>query len=274
MSLNLITDLSRHFRALEADVMKAAAATLNSTVFEARDKVISTSKRTFDRPKDWSTSKAWVFTKAKSSDGARMFAELRAKPEQAKVLQYQIDGGIRHKGDPGATRYDVPVGVDAAHTDAFGGIARGALKKVAKAAAKEKRDRRTIAGRRAAVRGQRLTATSEAQRSRAALRLKPLKWGNKSANEPGTFFAKIGDTRGYWTRPGRSLATSIRRKGLRSVQPRGDNKPRLILAFADHAKYRKRLKFADVMQRARLAKMSTANFARELARVQSRSTSP
>ncbi|MBY5446586.1 hypothetical protein HFO93_24550 [Rhizobium leguminosarum] len=58
MSISLITDLSRHFRALEADVIKAAAATLNSTVFEARDKIISTSKRTFDRPKEWSTSKA------------------------------------------------------------------------------------------------------------------------------------------------------------------------------------------------------------------------
>jgi hypothetical protein len=197
-----------------------------------------------------------------------MFAELRAKPEQSKVLHYKIDGGIRRKGDPGATRYDVPVGADAAHTDAFGGIARGALKKVAKVAAKEKKDRRTVAGRRAALRGQRLTATSDTQRARVALRLKPLKWVNKSANEPGTFFAKIGDTRGYWTRPGRSLATSIRRKGLRSVQPRGDNKPKLLLAFADHAKYRKRLKFAEVVQRARLSKMSTSNFSRELARVQ------
>ncbi|MBY3224813.1 hypothetical protein [Rhizobium laguerreae] len=72
MSISLITDLSRHFRALEADVIKAAAATLNSTVFEARDKIISTSKRTFDRPKEWSTSKAWLFTKARPADGARM----------------------------------------------------------------------------------------------------------------------------------------------------------------------------------------------------------
>ncbi|QND41849.1 hypothetical protein HB770_04210 [Rhizobium leguminosarum bv. viciae] len=145
MSMSLITDLSRHFRAFEADIMKAAAATLNSTVYEAREKIIQTSKRTFDRPKEWSTSKAYLFTKAKPADGARMFGELRAKPEQAKVLHYQIDGGIRRKGDPGATRYDVPVGADAAHTDAFGGIARGALKKVAKVAAKEKKDRRTVA---------------------------------------------------------------------------------------------------------------------------------
>ncbi|MBY5720680.1 hypothetical protein HFO33_29535 [Rhizobium leguminosarum] len=155
MSISLITDLSRHFRALEADVMNAAAATLNSTVFEARDKVIATSKRTFDRPKDWSTSKAWLFTKAKPADGARMFAELRAKPDQSKVVRYQIDGGLRRKGDPGATRYDVPVGAAAAHTDAFGGFARGALKKVAKVAPKDKKGRRTVAGRRAALRGQR-----------------------------------------------------------------------------------------------------------------------
>ncbi|NEK52218.1 hypothetical protein GUK36_22595 [Rhizobium leguminosarum] len=57
------------------------------------------------------------------------------------------------------------------------------------------------------------------------------------------------------------------------MQPLGDNKPKLILAFADHAKYRKRLKFAEVMRRACRAKMSTPNFGRELARVQRR-TSP
>ncbi|MBY5446587.1 hypothetical protein HFO93_24555 [Rhizobium leguminosarum] len=201
-------------------------------------------------------------------------AELRAKPEQAKVLHYEVDGGIRRKGDPGATRYDVPVGANAAHTDQFGGIAKGALKKVAKVAGKEKKDRKTATGRRAALRGQRLAATSEKQRSRVALRLKPLKWITKSGNEPGTFVGKIGDTRGYWTRPGRSFAAPVRRKGLRSVQSRGDNKPKLILAFADHANYRKRLKFADVVARARLAKMSTSNFSRELARVQARRTSP
>jgi len=272
MAVDVFTDLSRHFRALEADIVRAAAGTLNSAMFDARAQIIDNSKRTFDRPKDWTTSRAWVFTQAKHQDGPRMFAELRAKPEQAKVLGYQIDGGERRKGDPGATRYDVPVGADVAHTDQFGGIARGALKKAAKIAAKEKKDRTTLKARRVALRAQRIAATSDKQRARVGMRLQPLKWIAKSRGAAGTFFGTVGGVRGYWARPERSPAAPSRRKGLQSVRSIGTLK--LVIAFADKAKYHKKLKFADVMLRETRSKMNAANFARELARVQARRSSP
>ncbi|MCD4659439.1 MULTISPECIES: hypothetical protein [Agrobacterium] len=272
MAIDVVTDLARHFRAMEADIMRAAAGVLNSAAFEARAQIIDASKRTFDRPRDWTTSKAWSFTKAKHQDGARMFAELKAKPEQAKILGYQIDGGIRRKGDPGATRYDVPVGADAPNTDRFGGIARGSLKKIGKAAAKERKDRSNLKARRVALRAQRIAATSDKQRARVGMRLQPLKWSAKSGNTPGTFFGTVGGMRGYWARPERTLAAPTRRKGLQSVRTLGDLK--LVLAFADRAKYKKKLKFEVVMQRASRSKMSSANFARELARVQARRSNP
>ncbi len=272
MAIDVVTDLARHFRAMEADIMRAAAGVLNSAMFDARAQIIDNSKRTFDRPKDWTTSKAWLFTKAKHQDGARMFAELKAKPEQAKVLGYQIEGGDRRKGDPGATRYDVPVGANAANTDQFGGIARGTLKKVAKAAAKEKKDRTTLKARRVALRAQRIAATSDKQRDRVGMRLQPLKWVAKSKSAPGTFFATVGGVRGYWARPERTPAAPRRRKGLQSVRTMGNLK--LVLAFADKAKYEKKLKFQDVMLRTSRTKMSSSNFARELARVQARRSSP
>lgn len=267
MTVTILTDLRRTFGGLEADINKAAAATLNATVFAARTGVIDGSKRTFDRPRDWSTSKAWLFTKAMPADGPRMFAELKAKPEQAKVLSLQIDGGVRKKGDPGATRYDVPVGADDTRTDAFGGLARGALKALGKMAKKERVARAALAPRRAAVRTLRNAAPSEKARVRVAKRLQPLKWVVKSKNEPGIFVGTVGGVRGYWTRPARSLAAGTRTKGVRTVLPRGDNRPELLLAFADQAKYRPKLKYQDLVTRAQRTKMTSAQFASELARI-------
>lgn len=264
-----LTSLRRQFAAVEADLMKAAAATLTSAAFEGRRNVISESRRVFDRPREWTVDKAWQVDKAKPADGARMVAVLRAKPQQAQVLQYQIDGGIRRKGDVGATRYDVPVGASTENTDQFGGIKKGSLKKIAKAAKSEKTKRLTLAGRRAAVRALRNTATTDKARVRAGLRLKPLKWVVKSGNEAGTFFGVIDGVRGYWERPGRSVAAPIRRKGVRSVEPRGNNKPKLLLAFSDQARYRKRLKFDETMERAQTARLTSASFGRELERIQS-----
>lgn len=107
VSFDIISNLKKTFGAIETDIRNAAAATLNATVFAARTEIVAESRRVFDRPKDWSTKNAWLFTKAKASDGAAMFSELKAKPQQAAILRYQIDGGVRRKGDPGATRYDV-----------------------------------------------------------------------------------------------------------------------------------------------------------------------
>jgi len=274
MSLRIVTDLQRQFGAVERDINKALAGTLNATVFEARSGIIRDSKRQFDRPRPWSTDKAWLFDKAKPADGARMFAALKAKPDQAEVLKYQIDGGIRRKGDVGATRYDVPVGADPANIDQFGGIARGVLKKTAKAAKAEKVKRLQLATRRAATRVLRNAATTDKVRARIAMRLQPMKWVVKSKNEPGTFFGTVGGVRGYWQRSARSLAQGPRRKGTKTVLPRGDNRPKLLLAFADQAKYQKRLKYQVAMERAMAAKMNSAQFGRELARIQAARSTP
>lgn len=263
-----LTSLRRQFAATEAHIMKALAATLTSTAFEARRGFVSDARRVFDRPREWTVERAGVVEKAKATDGARMSATFRIKPEQAKVLQYQIDGGVRRKGNVGATRYDVPVGASPENTDAYGGIKRGSLKKIAKAAKAEKGKRLTLAGRRAAVRALRSTATTEKARTRAGLRLKPLKWVTKSGNAPGTFFGVVDGVRGYWERPGRSLAAPVRRKGVLTVEPRGDNRPKLLLAFSDQARYRKKLKFQETMERAQASRLTSASFGRELARVQ------
>lgn len=269
-----LASLRRQFAAVESDLMKAAAATLTAAAFEGRRGIIAELRRVFDRPREWTVDRAWLVDKAKPADGARMFAVLKAKPEQAKVLQYQIDGGIRRKGDPGATKHDVPVGAAPEHTDQFGGIKKGSLKKIAKAAKSEKGKRLTLAGRRAAVRALRNDATTEKARARAGLRLKPLKWVTKSGNEPGTFFGTIDGVRGYWERPGRSLAAPVRRKGVRTVEPRGNNRPKLLLAFSDQARYRKRLKFLETMESARASRLTSADFGRELARIQSARSGP
>ncbi|ARQ56903.1 hypothetical protein Kim5_CH00795 [Rhizobium sp. Kim5] len=203
-----------------------------------------------------------------------MFAALKAKPEQAKVLQYQIDGGVRKKGDPGATRFDVPVGAAPQNVDQFGGIARGVLKKTAKTAKTEKGKRLTLAGRRAAARALRNAATDEISRNRSSLKLKPLKWVVKSQNAAGTFFGVVNGTRGYWERPERSLAAVNRRKGVRSVEPRGNNRPKLLLTFADKAKYKKVLKFSKVMLRTSTASLTSSNFSRELTRILSARSTP
>lgn len=273
MTVTVLTDLRRTFGALEKDIDKAAAATLNATLFDARAGIIREAKRTFDRPRDWSTDKAFLFDKAKAADGAGMSATLRAKPQQAKVLALQIDGGVRKKGDVGATPYDVAVGASPENTDQYGGIARGVMKRLGKAMKKEKTARKALAPRRAAVRMLRNAATTEVARQRTAKRLQPLKWVAKSKNEPGMFSATIGGTRGIWQRPERTLAAGARQKGVRTVLPRGDNRPRLLLAFSDQARYQKKLKYQETMLRSQARKLNTASFGRELARIQqSRST--
>lgn len=274
MSFEVLTNLSRTFHALETDIIKAAAGTLNATVFAARAETIAESRRVFDRPRDWSTKDAWLFTKAKPSDGANMFAELRAKQKQAGILHYQIEGGTRRKGDPGATRFDVPVGAEAANTDAFGGIARGTLKRAASAARKEKKSRATLAARRNAARAQLAAASTRTEKQRIARRIATMKWVKRSKNAGGSFFGTIDGVRGYWQRPERSVAVSPRRSGVRTVIPQGRNKPRLLLAFADRAEYRPLFRYNDVISRVTQTHMTSAAFARELARVQSSQPSP
>lgn len=139
---------------------------------------------------------------------------------------------------------------------------------------KKKKSRATLAARRNAARAQLAAASTRAEKQRIARRLASMKWVHRSKNAGGSFFGTIKGIRGYWQRPERSLAVAPRRNGVSTVIPKGRNKPRLLLAFANRAEYRPLFRYNDTINRVTAANLTSAAFARELARVQSRRPTP
>lgn len=147
--------------------------------------------------------------------------------------------------------------------------------RIARKARAEKTARAKLAARRHNARLQLSAAPTTAAKKRIATRMQALRWVKRSDNKPGVFFGSIGGVRGYWSRPERSVAIGPRRKGVRTVVPRGRNTPKLILAFADRAVYRRPpLAYNETMLRVQEATMTSTTFGRELARIQSRRSRP
>lgn len=239
---------------------KAAAGFLNGVAFEARKQLIKHNSEAFDRPVKF-TDRAWVVDKAKPADGDEMVATVRAQPEQAAYLQYQIFGGERGAGDPGAGKWDV-----FAHSDRLtraGGVDKRYLKRLSQRNKDERKARKDLRSKRIAVRAQRQSGQHGP--------FQDFSWVKASKNKPGVFFGEVGGLRGYWERPRRTKAAKKRRVGVISVKPRGSARPKLLFAMKDAVSYKPRYKYDLQVQKAMRSAATGAAFRRELSRSMSKS---
>ena len=171
---------------------RAAAELLNKAAFGIRRELITYTETIFDKPNAY-TKAAWVVDKAKSTDGPKMFAAVKARPKQAEYLRFQIFGGERHKGDAGSGPYDLFA--YSAKVTQYGGVDRKYLKQLSKRAKTER-------GKRAALRAQRAALGPDATPKQR----KAVKWITASRNQPGIFFGEVYGLKGYWQRPERYRA--------------------------------------------------------------------
>lgn len=234
---------------------KAAAGWLNGNAFESRKQLIAHNKEAFDHPVPF-TNRAWVVDKARPADGDRMEATVRAQPEQAAYLQYQIFGGERGAGDPGSGKWDVFA--HASKLTRAGGVDRGHLKRTAKRNRDEKEARASLRAKRVAVRAQRRTGMQGA--------FQDFSWVTASRNRPGVFFGEVGGLKGYWERPRRTKAARKRQVGVISVRPRGNNRPKLLVAMKDTVHYKPRYRYELQIQKAMRTAGTRAAFNKELTR--------
>lgn len=251
------------FRALERgldDVAKkalpkAAAGYLNGLAFAARDQLVKHGHTAFDRPVKF-TDRAWVVDKAKPGERGAMVATVKALPAQSAYLQYQIFGGQREAGDPGAGEWDVFAYSD--RVTKAGGVDKGYLKRLSKRNRDEKNARAKVRATRVAVRAK-----------REAGEFGPFgqtSWVVISKNRPGIFFGEIGGVEGYWERPRRTKAAAVRKKGRVTVTPRGNNRPKLLFQMKDSVSYKPRFNYDGQIGIAMHLKGGPLAFRKELDR--------
>lgn len=126
-------------------------------------------------------------------------------------MRYQINGGVRNKGDVGATPYDVLTDAPDSEKNAYGNLKRGYLKRIASQAKTEKTKRARLAAKREKLRA--------AGKSTA-----PARWAaSNPSGKPGIFFGKIGAQKGYWQR---------------AANRDGDYKLKLFARMSDEAVYK------------------------------------
>lgn len=270
MSFHVLTDLRREFGGLIDDVSKAASSTLNDVLFGARRALIAEADDVFDRPKPFMKHQAWLLTKAKKEDVGNMFSEIRAKDIQGAILSFQAFGGIRRPGDVGTRRFDMAVAAPDEDRDNYGNIKRGLTKRLQKKVNSEKKKRRTLRRRRDAARVSLKNARTPLQKERRTAKLASLKWLDKSNNEPGIFRDRINGIYGFWERPRRSIASGTRRRGVRTVHPRGRNKPQLLLGFKRETSYEPRFRYSEKVREIHSSIFEGDTFQRELDRAISR----
>ncbi|RVL87649.1 hypothetical protein CN140_01580 [Sinorhizobium meliloti] len=173
-------------------IPKAMAKTLNDMTFGVKRDLEADVLRNVDRPTNF-TKNPWTITKAKATDGDRMFARIEAKPKQAQWFRFMITGEERHPGDPGTGHHDILA--YSSKPTAAGGAFRPAFFKGTVAKAKqEKTERQNLRQQRAARSGQGSLPPS-------------LMWVTASRNKPGSFAGEVNGTFGYWQRPKRYLKT-------------------------------------------------------------------
>lgn len=228
----------------------AARGYLNEIAFQSRTALRAQMEKDFDRPNKFTLS-AFLVKKADKKDGQRMEATIFARPEQEEYLAFQVFGGVRRKGDVGATPWDVVVGAD--RSDRHGNVPRRYLAQTAKKAKRERDQRAKLRTRRAAA------------KASPKKRKVDLTWVTRSKNKPGTFFGTIKGRKGYWERPERSLAAPIRVRGIKSVRTTGRLRP--LVSMSDQARYQAaRFKYADAVIATHRKYGTQARFAEELAR--------
>jgi hypothetical protein len=199
--------IERMFKSLERDVLPTAqAGLLNGMAFGARKSLLKHAETTIQGGPTPFTKRAFTVDKAVPS-AATMAAVVKVQPQQARYLQYLINGGKRQAGDPGAGQYDVLV--DGTDTNAFGNLRRGFLRKISRQAKAERTKR----------------ARLRAQRDKARETGKDIKkfaWKTKGApTSSGIFFGELHGLRGYL---------------LRSNDAK---KVTFLARFSDSAEYRK-----------------------------------
>ncbi|OHV83679.1 hypothetical protein [Rhizobium sp. LCM 4573] len=202
-------NFERYMTRLEKQVLpQAQAGFLSGLAFDARKSLLKHADATIQgKPTAW-TRKGFVVDKATQGT---LEAVVRIQPQQAGYMTYLINGGVRKKGDVGATPYDVLTDAPDSEKNAFGNLRRGYLKKLARQAKSEKTKRARLAAKRDKLRA-------------AGKSTGPARWAaNNPSGKPGIFFGKIGDQKGYWQR---------------AAKRDGDYKIRLLARMSDEAVYK------------------------------------
>ncbi len=194
----------------------AQAGFLNGLAFGARKSLLKYADATIaGKPTAW-TKKGFVVDKATPES---LEATVRIQPQQAGYMTYVINGGIRRKGDVGATPYDVLTDAPDSEKNAFGNLKRGYLKRIARQARAEKTKRARLAAKRDRLR-------------KAGQPTAPASWAANSGGKPGIFFGRVGNQKGYWQR---------------AVVRDGDYKLKLLARMSDEAVYKPRFRWDDVI---------------------------
>jgi len=225
-------ELQRGLDATGRDLFPMAAARfLNNIAIDARNRMRDGLNKDFDKPNNF-TRNAFEIGWAMARDRDGMFAEVRVKDEQAKYLAFQVFGGERGAGDAGAGKWDV-----FAHSDKLtkhGGVDRGYLKRLGQRNRKEKQDRAMVRARRPELRARRMWDMNQYSPGEH----RELTWVRHSKNRPGIFFGEVDGLKGYWERPKLTKAAKKRQRGVVTVRPVGNNRPKLLMAMKDTVTYK------------------------------------
>lgn len=170
---------------LEKQILpQAQAGFLNGVAFASRKALLRHADKVIDgKPTAW-TKRGFVVDKATPES---LEAVVRILPQQAGYMTYLIDGGIRRKGDVGATPFDVLTDAPDYERNAFGNLKRGYLKRISRQARAEKTKRARLAAKRERLR-------------KAGQSTAPASWAANNPNKPGIFFGVVDGKKGYWQR--------------------------------------------------------------------------
>lgn len=217
---------------------QAQAGFLNGLAFGARKSLLKHADAVIQgSPTAW-TRKGFVVDKATPES---LEAVVRIQPQQAGYMTYLINGGVRKKGDVGATPYDVLTDAPDSEKNAFGNLKRGYLKRIARQAKAEKTKRARLAAKRDKLRA--------AGKSTA-----PARWAaNNPSGKPGVFFGRVGNQKGYWQR---------------AAKRDGDYKLKLLARMSDEAVYTPTFKWDETIsasvKSSDLAKIYSGEISRAL----------
>ena len=242
---------------------KAAAGYLNGIAVAARANMIRHNSEAFDGHVPF-TDKAWVFDKAKPSDGDHMFSVVKARPKQEQYLWFQIFGGKRGVGDSGSGPYDLFVGAD--KTNAAGNIKWGYPRQLSRENRAEKAARKEWRDQSSHIAERRDWDMSQFSPSM----YQELTWTAHVRNKPGIFWGTVGGMEGYWRRPVRTKKAKKRRKGVISVRVRQGSHLTPLLSVAQTAAYKPIFKYDQQVEKALLTMGGQEAFAAEFTRAMNR----
>ncbi|MDR6663997.1 hypothetical protein [Rhizobium sp. 1399] len=228
----------RSLTKLEKQVLpQAQAGFLNGLAFGARKDLLSYANKTIEGgPTPW-TKRGFVVDKAAA--GRSPAAVVRIQDQQAGYIDYLVNGGKRRKGDPGSTPYDVLTDAPDGEKNAFGNLPRGYLKRLARQAKTEKSKRARLHAKRDKLRA-------------AGKSTEPARWAkNNPSGNPGIFFGKIGNQKGYWQR---------------AKKRDGDYRLTLLARLSDEANYKPSFEWDATVSASVREQDSQKLYAAELAR--------